>query len=337
MQRTSLYFTAPYQVAVREEALLDPGPEQVLVQTLLSAISPGTETLLYRGQFPSDLSVDESISALAGEFAYPLKYGYSVVGQVVAVGSKVDARWEGCQVFAFHPHESAFLAAPQELIPVPQGIGVEDAVFLPNMETAVNFLMDGAPVIGEEVVVFGQGIVGLLTAALLARFPLHSLVTLDRYPRRREASLQLGAQASLDPDEAEVQEAIYSLLPEGADLTYELSGAAAALDRALAVTGFAGRVVLGSWYGNKRANLDLGGRFHRSRIRLLSSQVSSLAPEFSGRWTKVRRLEVAWDMLRALNPARYITQHYPLSEASAAYRLLDERPGDCLQVVLKYD
>ena len=172
MKRLALYFTAPYRVSVQEEPLSPPAADQVMVQTLVSAISPGTELLFYRGQVPTDLPVDETIAALAGEVGFPLKYGYAAVGRVVAVGAQVAPEWQDRLVFSFHPHESHFLASLAELMPVPPPVSPEEAAFLPNMETAVNFLMDGQPLIGEQVVIFGQGVVGLLTTALLARLPL---------------------------------------------------------------------------------------------------------------------------------------------------------------------
>jgi threonine dehydrogenase-like Zn-dependent dehydrogenase len=222
------------------------------------------------------------------------------------------------------------------LIPLPGQIPIEDVVFLPNMETAVNFVMDGSPILGERVVVFGQGIVGLLTAGLLARFPLACLITLDHYPNRRAASLVLGAQHSLDPGAPDTGRLLETLLPNGADLAYELSGSPSALDSAIACTGYEGRLVIGSWYGQKRANLDLGGRFHRSRIRLISSQVSTLASAFTGRWTKARRFEVAWEMIRQIKPSRFITHRFPLSRAGEAYQLIDRHPEETIQVVLDY-
>ena len=332
-----LYFTAPGQVSVREDVIPGLNPGQVLVQTLLSAISPGTEMLIYRGHFPQGLALDENISALAGEFHYPLKYGYAVVGKVIEVAAESDASWLNHLVFAFHPHESHFVAAPEELIPIPDGISTEDAVFLPNMETAVNFVMDGKPLIGERVAVLGQGIVGLLTTSLLAQFPLEALVTLDHFPLRRKTSLELGAHYSLDPAEASTRAQLQGLLPNGADLVFELSGSPDALDEAIALAGFGGRVVIGSWYGEKRASLDLGGRFHRNRLHLVSSQVSTLAPELSGRWTKVRRFSVAWESLRKVRPSRFITQRFPISQAAQAYQLIDHNPDQVIQVVLVYE
>ena len=210
----------------------------------------------------------------------------------------------------------------------------ETACFLPNMETAVNLVQDTAPLLGERVLVFGQGIVGLLTTALLAEFPLDSLVTCDCYPLRRETSLSLGVSAAFDPNASDFREHVRKLLPSGADLSLELSGAPAALDDAIALTGFSGRVVIGSWYGKKRAALDLGGDFHRSRIKLIASQVSTIAPELQGRWDKARRFEVAWEALRRIQPQKWITHRFLLEQAREAYCLLDENPQETIQVIL---
>ena len=342
MKRLALYFTAPYELSVREEALSLPAAGQVLVQTLVSAISAGTELLIYRGQPPTDICMGETIPSLAGNFSYPFKYGYSTVGRVTAVGEEVDPQWQGKTVFAFQPHESHFLSTPAELIPVPSSLSPEEASLLPNMETSVSFLMDGGPMIGEQVAVFGQGVVGLLTTALLARLPLATLVTLDRYSLRRRKSLALGAQASLDPQPPDAVAHLTSLLQKdnsytGADLTYELSGNPDALEKAIEITGFNGRVVIGSYYGQKQVGLSLRGRFHRSRIRLVSSQVSTIAPEWTGRWTKLRRLQVAWQMLQHLKPAHLITHRFPFAKASQAYALLDQHPEEAIQVVLTYE
>ncbi|HEY3135709.1 MAG TPA: oxidoreductase [Blastocatellia bacterium] len=339
MKRLALYFTAPYEVSVREESLPLPAAGQVLVQTLVSAISAGTELLVYRGQAPADAPIDEAIPALAGKFAFPLKYGYAAVGRVTEVGDDVGPEWRGKTVFAFNPHESLFLSSPDELMPVPFSLSPEEASLLPNMETSVNFLMDGQPLIGEQVVVFGQGVVGLLTTALLARLPLASLLTLDRYDLRRRKSLALGAQASLDPEASDSLARLTSLLRKDhsdtrADLTYELSGDPHALEKAIEVTGFSGRVVIGSWYGQKQVGLNLGGHFHRSRIRLISSQVSTIAPQCAGRWNKSRRLQTAWQMLRNLKPAHLITHRFPLAQAARAYALLDRHPEEAIQVIL---
>jgi 2-desacetyl-2-hydroxyethyl bacteriochlorophyllide A dehydrogenase len=333
--RKTLFFTAPHQVEVCDEQLPDLAAGQVLVETMLSAISPGTEMLIYRGQFPN-LPVDTSIEALGGRFAYPLAYGYACVGRVRELGRDVGTEWLDRLVFSFQPHSSHFIASPQALFPLPAGLSPESACFLPNTETAVNLVQDAAPILGERVLVLGQGIIGLLTAALLAEFPLESLVCADLFPARRSAALALGASAALDPADPDFNAQASGFLKSGADLTIELTGAPSALNEALALTAFSGRIVIGSWYGEKHAPIDLGGSFHRSRIKLISSQVSTIAPELSARWDKPRRFEVAWKALERIHPEKWITQRFPFEQAAQAYRLLDENPREIIQVIFQY-
>ncbi|MGH2620993.1 MAG: zinc-dependent alcohol dehydrogenase [Anaerolineales bacterium] len=330
MKRRRLVFAGPGQIVIEEQPTGIPGGDQLLVQTQFSGISAGTELLIYRGEAPPEMQADGNLPALAGTLAFPLHYGYAAVGKVVGLGPDAPSDLLGRTVFTFHPHASHFLAAAGEVIPIPDDVPAEAALFLPSMETAINFLHDGAPLAGERVVVFGQGVVGLLTTALLARIPLSALITVDLDPQRRAISRQTGAARSLAP--SELQE-----LAERADLTYELTGDPEALDQAIAVTGFEGRVVLGSWYGTKQAKLNLGGRFHRSRIRLVSSQVSTIASALTGRWDKRRRLDFALQMLRAIEPTRLITHRLPIERAAEAYALLDTRREHVLQVVLTYE
>ena len=342
MQRTSVIFNKPYEIKLVQSPVPAPGAEEVLVKTRVSAISPGTELLVYRGQFPPDLPVDAAIPDLVRPFEYPLAYGYASVGQVFEVGRKANAELLGRPVFCFHPHESHYTIPQDQVILLPDDIEMRDAAFLATMETAVNFLMDGRPVIGENIVVFGLGIVGLLTVALLARLPLGSLTALDPCALRREAAMAAGADFVLDSDAADILEDVSRRLKSaaganGADLVYELSGNPSALNQALAIAGPGARIVIGSWYGNKKAALDLGGSFHRNRIRLISSQVSTLAARFSSRWTKNRRLNVSLEMIRQLNPGRFVTHRFSVQQAAQAYRLLDKRPQEAVQVLLTYE
>jgi NADPH:quinone reductase-like Zn-dependent oxidoreductase len=134
---------------VIEQTLPPLQAHQVRVQTTLSAISAGTELLVFRNQFPRNMAVDANIDALVGAFAYPLAYGYALVGRVVEVGTAVERSWHGRRVFAFHPHASSFITTTDALLPIPHGISDADAVCLPNMETAVNLGTRWCPVAGR--------------------------------------------------------------------------------------------------------------------------------------------------------------------------------------------
>jgi 2-desacetyl-2-hydroxyethyl bacteriochlorophyllide A dehydrogenase len=336
--RRVVVFQSPFQIGVNRERLAPPRPEEVVVRVEFSAISAGTELLAYRGQLPDDVPLDAGLPALSKTVAYPLRYGYAAVGAVIATGSRVSPAWVGRRVFCFHPHASHLLARPEDTVPIPEDVTSRDAVFLANMETAVTLILDGRPTIGGLAVVFGQGVVGLLATALLSRHPLKRLFTVDPVSRRRKASLDAGADAVFAPKELEALQDRLTADSDGAlaDVVFELSGDPQSLNDAVSVAGFGARIVIGSWYGTKTADIRLGGRFHRSRIRLISSQVSSLPSELSARWSPARRIAVAWDMIRSVQPSRFITHEIPVEQAVEAYELLDLRPAETLQAVLTY-
>ncbi|MDE0634118.1 MAG: zinc-binding alcohol dehydrogenase [Caldilineaceae bacterium] len=355
-ERRTLLFTAPGTVEVCTEELAPPQGDELLIETVVSAISAGTEMLFFRGQIPPGMAADSSIAGLTDAVSYPLKYGYACVGRIcdtagpparqaetteadgpIDAAGKEDNRY----YFAFHPHESHFCANPQALLPVPQEMAPAQAALLPNAETAVNLVMDGAPLVGERVMVMGLGIVGLLTTALLAQFPLAALIAVDPLARRRRIAQRLGACQTIDPGGADGAETLQEALVDagkrrGVDLIYELSGQPSALDAAVSTAGFDSRIVVGSWYGTKPAALQLGGSFHRNRVRLISSQVSTIAPRLRGRWTKARRMESAWQLLAMLPAEELISHRFPLEQAAEAYRLIDSCPEQTLQVILNY-
>jgi 2-desacetyl-2-hydroxyethyl bacteriochlorophyllide A dehydrogenase len=334
MNRHSLYFTGPSAAAIRPTSV-EMAADEVLVETRISGISAGTELLIYRGDAPTDLPADETLEALDGDLSFPVRYGYAAVGDVVDAGPAVDDEWVGRTVFGFTPHETRFALPPERLIPVPDAVAPEAMATFPSVETATSLVLDGQPRVGEEVVVFGAGVVGLCTIGVLSSFPLRRLVAVEPIAGRRKRAREMGADVAVAPDALDdVVDA--GTDRDGADLVYELSGSPATLDDAVTATGYDGRVVVGSWYGDKPATLDLGSTFHRDRISIESSQVSTLAPETRGRWSKERRAETALARLRDLDAADLVTHRVPFADAPKAYRLLDERADGVLQVLLTY-
>lgn len=332
MNARSLRFTDPRTVECIEQPVPEPNPDTVVVETVVSAISPGTELLMWRGDTPESVESDGPIEEVASDLSFPTTYGYAAVGTVTAVGENVDETWQGKRVFGYNPHESHFRATPSDLVAVPDGLSLEHASLLANAETAVNFLLDGAPLVGERVAVFGQGVVGLLTTGLLAEMPLESVIAVDPIATRRELASTFGADRVLNPETVDVQKALEGRV----DLSYELSGNPVALDDAVGATTFDGTVIVGSWYGTKPVELDLGNRYHRSRISIESSQVSTLAPELGGRWTRDRRRETALRSLGRLPVESMITHRLPVNRANEAYEMLETSPEDAVQILLTY-
>jgi len=285
---------------------------QVLVKTIFSGISTGTELLFYRGLVPESLETD---AIFAREpFSYPISYGYAVVGTVVEVGKRVDSHtWLHRRVFCFSPHQNYVVIEVDQLICIPENIELQDAIFLPWMETAICLVHDGAPLVGDNVVVFGQGVVGLLLSFLLSSFPLTSLSTVEKSCSRREVARSFVKNAQVYCPQ-QVEQANFSLCGsdqglQKADVSFEVSGSVEALNQAILCTRYDGKVVVGSWFGKQSISLPaIGSYYHRSHLTLISSQVSFIPPHLSGRWDKKRRFEVAWHFIRKLQPSRLISK-----------------------------
>jgi 2-desacetyl-2-hydroxyethyl bacteriochlorophyllide A dehydrogenase len=340
MRAQAIYHVAPHTVTVRETETPNLRPGELLIEAHCSAISPGTESLIFRGGMPENWSLDQGLDSQGGEFRYPFRYGYALVGEVTAAGSREDRDWLGRQVFAFHPHQARAVVDKRDCRRLPDGMPAERALFLANMETALGLVLDAAPLAGERAMVFGQGIVGLLTTAVLSQFPLAELITADPVPQRREQSLELGAALAIDPAKgrelAVLEDCLFFGDNNGLDVAIEISGQIEALNQAIQLTGFDGRIVVGSWYGRNAGLVDLGGSFHRRRIRLISSQASTLSPQLSGRWSKERRLKLAFEWLERIRPERFITHRFPLDACQQAFELAADKRGGALQIIFEY-
>lgn len=300
--RQSVEFLGNRKVRVVEEAIEPLGAGQVLIKTSCSVISTGTELKVFRGDVDPDEPADLTIAGLQEEsMRYPMRYGYSLVGVVVKTGEGVDpAEWLGKRVFTFSPHSSAVVASVSGLMPVPDGIADEDAAFLPSMETAVSLAMAAAPLMGERVAVVGQGLIGLLTGAVLKAANV-DVTLVDVSPSRLHSAKKLIPQASLhNPTNGEKAGDF--------DVVVEVSGSAGGLQGAVDMAGKNGRVVLGSLYGESELSLKLGLQFHRSGIQLITSQVSAIPPALKGRWTKKRRFDLSWDFTRRIRPSRILME-----------------------------
>jgi 2-desacetyl-2-hydroxyethyl bacteriochlorophyllide A dehydrogenase len=342
---TALYFLKQNSIKFRKESLPPLKKDQVLIETKYSAISAGSEMLIYHGLIPEDIAKDATIPALDGQMKFPLKYGYALVGQIIDIGRNIDKKMLGKWIFVFHPHQTHLVTEIGNVFPIPPKISPLEALFFPNLETAISLVMDARPVLGEKIVIFGQGVVGLLVTALLAKIPQVQLIAIDPNNRRLKYSRRFGADQVLNPTTKNFQKSLNELLrlnttsqdeTAGADLIFELSGNPAALNTAIQLAGYQARIVVGSWYGNKVELLKLGTGFHRNRLQIMSSQVSTIHPSLRGRWNKQRRFDMVWQMLPEIKLLSLISHRIPFAEAAAAYRLIDQQPAEGLQVILTY-
>lgn len=331
----TIQFTSPKTVDVIETPL-PPLSSAPLFRTICSAMSPGTEMLVYNGEMPQHIPLDATLEAYSKPFSYPACYGYAAVGELVHA---YDSRPAGSRAFAFREHTSHFTQPPDQVLWVPDDVTSQDACFLPHVETALCLAMDAAPLPGESIFIVGQGIIGLLLTAVFRHLhPYNKVTTADLDPVRRQTSTQVAdAHASHNPLDPTFKSRLSaSLNRSGADVSVDVSGSSNGLQTAIDGTRDHGRVIIGSWYGAKSVTLPhLGARFHRSHIHLVSSQVSEIPPHLSGRWSKQRRFQLAWHLLRDISPAsRFAIPTIDVCDAAQAYARVAE--GSDMQVIFKY-
>ena len=278
----ALWYVAPGRTELREAAVPTPGAGEVLVRTLYSGISRGTERLVFEGKVPESERQRMRMPTQEGEFPFPVKYGYAAVGTVEAG----HAAMAGRTVFALHPHQSRFVIPESAAVPVPDTVPPRRAVLAANIETALNVLWDGEAKAGQKIAVVGGGIVGLLVAALAAK-PFDAAVTLiDKEPKREALANKLGAAFALP-----------AAAPHGFELVVHTSASDAGLALSLDIAAFEATIVEASWYGDRAVGVPLGGAFHSQRLKLVSSQVGAVASSHRARYTHRQRMDEAMRLL----------------------------------------
>jgi 2-desacetyl-2-hydroxyethyl bacteriochlorophyllide A dehydrogenase len=332
MPARALEFRAPRRVEIVSVDLRGPASaDDLVVRSAYSGISGGTEMLAYRGELDDSTILDESIDNLSGTFSYPFRYGYSCVGWVERGSESIPA---GSLVFAFHPHQDRFVVAASDAVLLDSDVDPRLATLFPLVETALQVTLDAGHVLGETVIVLGLGAVGLLTALLL-RTAGAAVVASEPQDWRREIAGSLGI-AAVPPAglAASVAEATAG---RGSSLLVELSGSPAALPGGLPLLAHEGTALVGSWYGTKPVSLPLGAEFHRRRLTLRSSQVSTIPASLRDRWDVPRRRAEARRLLEQLPLATLATTEFAFSDASAAYAAIDRGDPGLLHAALRYE
>jgi threonine dehydrogenase-like Zn-dependent dehydrogenase len=303
-------------VEIRELPVPRPAAGEVLVRTAASGISGGTERLVYRGEVPADMALDDTIDALGGTFSYPFAYGYACVGEVAGSGEAV---------FAFHPHQDVFAARPEELIPLPP-VDPASATLLPLVETALQVTLDAGAGYRDRVIVLGAGVLGLLTGLLLQQAGWRPLIA-EPQAWRRAVAESLGVTTAA-PEELGKQEV---------PLVIDASGNPDAPAAALNLLAHEGTLLIASWFGTKPVVLPLGGAFHRRRLVIRSTQVSTVPARLSGTWSRSRRRQETATLLSELPLAELCTHVFDFEAAADAFRAVDQGQPGLMHAVLNYD
>lgn len=303
--------------ALVEAPLPSRKPGEVLVRTLYSAISRGTEALVFAGAVPENVAGQMRAPFQEGEFPWPVKYGYSSVGRVLeGPESLLDKH-----VFCLFPHQDFYVVPASDAVPLPEGLLPARAVLAANMETALNALWDAELKAGDKVSVVGAGVVGSLVAFLAGQYPGTEVELIDTNDERKATAQGLGV-TFCRPEEAK----------DSRDVVFHASGRAEGLRTALALAGPEATVVELSWYGSTEVTLPLGGRFHPARLRLQSSQVGSLPSHQKARWTHRRRLEKALELCASEALDVLLTSESKFSDLPRVMELLSTQGELCRRI-----
>ena len=278
----AFWVVAPGRGEIRHEVLRDASQDDVVVQTLFSGISRGTESLVFTGRVPESERTRMRAPFQDGEFPAPVKYGYASVGRVERGPNGVVGR----TVFVLHPHQTRYVVPASSVHVLPADVPAARAVLTANLETALNGLWDARPHVGDRVVVIGGGTVGCLVAWLAARIPGCEVQLVDLNPARARVAQALGVSFALPADAA-----------READLVVHASGSPEGLTLGLDLAGVEATVVEMSWFGDRQVSLPLGGAFHSKRLTIRSSQVGQISPVQRPRWDTRRRMAQALSLL----------------------------------------
>lgn len=316
---------APGRGELRRETLPPLAAGEVHVRSVYSAISRGTESLVFRGEVPPSEYRRMRAPFQQGDFPAPVKYGYINVGVVEAgCGAQAEAL-VGRRVFCLYPHQQAYIVPATAVVPLPDAVPSERAVLAANLETAINAVWDASPTLGDRIAVVGGGVLGALVAWLCARIPGTEVELIDLDPSRSALAAAFGAGFAL---------------PHGArancDLVIHASGAPAGLARALELAGDEATVLEMSWYGQRSVALALGEAFHARRLTLRSSQVGRLPPRQAPRWDYRRRMELALSLLVDSLPDVLISGESEFANLPDTLQRLSSTPAGALCHRIRY-
>lgn len=311
----AFWITGRAKGEIREVPLAAPGAGEVLVETLYSAISRGTEALVFNGQVPASEHDRMRAPFQDGEFPAPVKYGYINVGRVAEGASDLLGR----TIFCLYPHQTRYVVPAGAVTVVPENVPAGRAVLAAGLETAVNALWDARPQIGDRIAVIGAGTIGCLCAWLAGRIAGAEVELIDVDPGKADVAGRLGVDFS-SPDQT----------TRDADVVIHASGSATGLATALALAGFEAAIIELSWHGDRDVGLPLGQEFHGKRLQLRSSQVSHVATDQRARWDHARRMRLVMRLLESPELDALITDESAFDELPATMARLAGPEGSVI-------
>jgi threonine dehydrogenase-like Zn-dependent dehydrogenase len=313
----ALWHTSSAHSQIKADDLPQTGKDHVHLKSLYSLISIGTELTIARGQVPVKLHTSMRVPYQEGEFLFPVKYGYSLVGQ------KEDSN---TLFHIMHPHQSECVVHEKDLFEIPLGIPAKRATLASNVETALTAIWDGEIKTGERIAIVGFGMIGSLIARIASGIEGSRVEVIDPNKARQEYARQFGFRILEDPDDA----------IEPFDIAFHSSATQEGLQTAIDIVGMEGRIIEMSWYGNRSVTLDLGGDFHLLRKKIISSQVSTIPVRMQGQWDYRRRKQAVFELLKDPAYNQHITHEVSLEEAAELFNAWRKASPEGLGYCIRY-
>ena len=336
---TAFWVTGAGTGELRTERLPEPAADQLVIRTLRSGISKGTELQVFADRVPPSQYHLMGCPHMEGAFPAPVKYGYCNVGEV----EQGPVELVGRRVFGLFPHQTRYVADFEEVVPVPDAVPTERAVLTASMETALNATWDAEVKVGDRVAVIGLGTIGGLVAYLCAAIPGTRVTAFDVQPTRADLAHQLNVDFTDARSVSQQDRAARLAKPTGPkgeeryDVVFHTSACADGLRTALALCGIEARLVELSWHCDREVSLPLGENFHSHRLQLISSQVGRIPASQRSRWTYRRRLQLALSLLADPLLDRFLTGESPFRSLPQTMVTLAADPADTLCHSVVYD
>ncbi|MFI7126685.1 zinc-binding alcohol dehydrogenase [Nonomuraea sp. NPDC050153] len=336
-------FEQPGRVRVSLESPSELAPGSVRVRTIYSGVSAGTELTAYRGTNPylnRQWDTERRLFVDGQTHAYPLTgWGYQEVGEVVEAAPDVADPPVGSLVWGIWGHRAEAVVSAEKLVGhvLPPGADPLTGVFARVGAIALNAVHAADVHLGDQIAIFGQGVIGLL-ATRLAVLSGARVVAADAIPDRLELARKFGASEVFDVRAGSVAELMRKRV-EGADTVIELSGTHQGLHEAIRTVRKGGRVVAAGFYQGDGVGLRLGEEFHHNQVQLVSSQIGGVASWLAHRWD-VERLQRTFMALvheGQIEVGELISHVVPVERAAEAFDLIDKHQSEVLQLVFTFE
>jgi threonine dehydrogenase-like Zn-dependent dehydrogenase len=327
-----LLVTAPRQAEF--EAIPEPvyAATDLLVRARVTAISTGTELRVFRL-----IPVDDGGQFLHANvpFAVPTENGYSMVGDVIAVGADVTDFAVGDRVFVPATHRHVAAIAANLAIKLPPKLADEEAVFLSILEVAHLALRRGNPTPGETVAIIGLGVIGLSALAYCRAFGFHT-IAIDTVLARRAIAQEMGADLVISPEDANFHQRVFAETNGyGVDLVIEAASVWPAIQLGMEIAGKGAKIVVVARHTDKPAFSPVGDPFLQKDLTLL---VTYGHPSAGQRWERSRSFGLTIRLLanRQLKIAPMITHRQSWRDLPIIYQRIDQGERTIVGVVLNW-